>query len=226
EPWNQRAIIDQVGFTAATSQDVWPGHPEKVLGSTAEFVRTCPNTARAMIMAVLEASRWIDASDANRSRTAHTIAAAAYVDTDFEVIRGRMLGHYEDGLGGCWIDRRRMSFFGDGAVNFPYLSDGMWFMTQHKRWGMLAEHPDYLAVVTRVNQIALYREAATQLNIPLPAGDLRASTLIDGVVWNGRAPEQYADGFAIRHRPKRRSAYLGTFPVRNSAGMATAAHQR
>jgi nitrate/nitrite transport system substrate-binding protein len=201
EPWNQRAIIDKVGFTAATSQEVWPDHPEKVLGTTAEFVQKYPNTARAMIMAVLEASRWIDASDANRIKAAETIAGEDYVNTDVEVIRARMLGQYEDGLGGRWMDGERMRFHNGGAVNFPYLSDGMWFMTQHKRWGMLKEHPDYLAVARKVNRIDLYTEAATQLKVRLPTSEMRESTLIDGVVWNGQSPEKYADGFAIRHRP-------------------------
>jgi len=61
EPWNHRAIIDGIGITAATSQDVWKDHPEKVLGTTSDFVKKYPNTARAVIMAVLEASRWIGA---------------------------------------------------------------------------------------------------------------------------------------------------------------------
>ncbi len=31
EPWNYRAIVDKVGFTAITTQKMWPDHPEKVL---------------------------------------------------------------------------------------------------------------------------------------------------------------------------------------------------
>ena len=60
EPWNNRAIYDKIGFTAATTQDIWKDHPEKVLGCTAEFAQKYPNTARALIMAVLEASKYID----------------------------------------------------------------------------------------------------------------------------------------------------------------------
>ena len=45
-------------------------------------------------------------------------------------------------------------------MNFPYLSDGMWFLTQHKRWGLLKEDPDYLAVAKQVNQIDIYKQAA------------------------------------------------------------------
>ncbi len=42
EPWNNRAIVDKIGFTAVTTQDIWVDHPEKVLGTTAEFVGKYP----------------------------------------------------------------------------------------------------------------------------------------------------------------------------------------
>jgi nitrate/nitrite transport system substrate-binding protein len=81
EPWNHRAIADGIGITAITTQDVWKDHPEKVLGTTAEFVQKNPNTARAMTAAVIEAGRWIDASLSNRRKMAETVAATAYVNT-------------------------------------------------------------------------------------------------------------------------------------------------
>jgi nitrate/nitrite transport system substrate-binding protein len=199
EPWNQRAIIDKVGFTVATSQDVWPDHPEKVLGTTAGWVAQHPNTARALTAAVLEASRWIDANDANRRETAKTIAARSYVNTDVEVIEGRILGRYEDGLGRRWDDPHSMKFFNDGAVTFPYLSDGMWFLTQHRRWGLLDADPDYLAVAQAINRIDIYRDAAAAVGgVALPDGAMRRSTLIDGVVWDGSDPAAYARGFTIK----------------------------
>src|SRR3546814_18082341 len=47
EPWNARAIIDKLGFSAATSQDIWPDHPETVLGTRLDFVQRPPNPARS-----------------------------------------------------------------------------------------------------------------------------------------------------------------------------------
>ncbi len=197
EPWNARAIHDGIGFTAATSQDVWPDHPEKVLGTTLEFVQKYPNTARAMIAALLDASKYIDTMK-NRSEVARIIAGKAYVNTDVGVIEGRMLGQYDNGIGRKWQDPNYMKFYNDGAVNYPYLSDGMWFLTQHKRWGLLKEHPDYLAVARAVNQIGLYKEAAALTKTPLPKSDMRGSRLIDGVVWDGANPKAYADGFKVK----------------------------
>jgi len=198
EPWNQRAIMDKIGVTAITTQDIWKDHPEKVLGASGEFAKNNPNTCRAVMMAVLEASRWIDASLANKMKMAETVAQKSYINTSADAINERILGRYQNGMGKSWDDPNHMKFFNDGAVNFPYLSDGMWFLTQHKRWGLLKEHPDYLAVAKQVNQIDLYKQAAGALKISVPKDVMRSSKLMDGVVWDGKDPKKYADGFKIK----------------------------
>ena len=198
EPWNHRAIMDGIGFTATTTQDIWKDHPEKVLGTTSEFVQKYPNTARAVTAAILEASRWIDESLANKTRMAETIAGKAYVNTGVDAINQRILGRYQDGLGKTWDDPNHMKFYNDGAVNFPYLSDGMWFLTQHKRWGLLKAHPDYLGVAKSINRMDVYRQAATATKTPLPKSDMRSHKLVDGVVWDGKDPARYADGFKLK----------------------------
>jgi len=198
EPWNHRAIIDGIGVTAVTTQDIWRDHPEKVLGTTAEFARKHPNTCRAVIAAVLEAGRWIDAGLQNKSKMAEVIADKAYVNTSVDAINQRILGRYQNGLGRTWDDANHMKFFNDGAVNFPYLSDGMWFLTQHKRWGLLKDHPDYLAVARQVNQLDLYRQGAAAAKVSLPRSEMRTARLIDGVTWDGKDPARYADGFKVR----------------------------
>lgn len=198
EPWNNRAIMDKIGFTAVTTQDIWVDHPEKVLGTTAEFVSRHPNTARAMTAAVLEAGRWIDSSLANRRKTAEVVAQKSYVNTDMDVILERMLGRYQNGLGKTWDDKNHMKFFNDGAVNFPYLSDGMWFLTQHRRWGLLKDDPDYPAVARAINRIDLYKQAAAAAKVELPKSEMRSSKFMDGIVWDGKDPKKYAASFKVR----------------------------
>ena len=198
EPWNNRAIVDKIGFTANTTQDIWKDHPEKVLGCSAEFVQKHPNTARAMTAAVIEAGRWIDASLSNRQKTADIVADRSYVNTDKEVIVARMLGRYDNGIGRAWDDKDYMKFYNDGHVTFPYLSDGMWFMTQHRRWGLLKQDPDYLAVAKQVNRIDIYKDAAAATKTPLPKDPMRTAKLIDGVVWDGKDPKRYAGSFKIK----------------------------
>jgi nitrate/nitrite transport system substrate-binding protein len=195
EPWNARAIFDNIGFTAITTQDIWKDHPEKTLGTRLEFVKKYPNTAHAMTAAVLEASKYIDTM-ANRPKVAQIIAQKAYVNTEVSVIEGRIKGEYDNGIGRKWKDQNYMKFYNDGKVNFPYLSDGMWFLTQHRRWGLLKEDIDYLAVAKQVNQIELYKQAAAAAKVPLHP-EMRTSKLVDGVVWDGKNPKAYASGFKV-----------------------------
>lgn len=198
EPWGHRAIADGIGITATTTQDIWPDHPEKVLGTTAEFAKKYPNTARAVTAAILDASKWIDAGLQNKMKMAETIADKAYVNTSVDVINQRILGRYQNGLGKTWDDKNHMKFYADGNATFPYLSDGMWFLTQHKRWGLLKDHPDYLNVAKQINHIDIYKQAATASKTPVPKDVLRSSKFMDGVVWDGKDPKKYADSFKVK----------------------------
>ncbi len=198
EPWNHRAIADGVGFSVATSQDIWKDHPEKILGTTADFAKKNPNTCRAVIAAILEASKWIDASLSNKNKMVDTIASAGFVNTSRDVIIDRILGRYQNGLGKTWDDPNHMKFFNDGAVNYPYLSDGMWFLTQHRRWGLLKSEPDYLATAKQVNQIDLYKQGAAAAGVSIPKNSMRTSKMIDGVTWDASNPAAYAASFKVR----------------------------
>ncbi len=147
---------------------------------------------------MLEAGKWIDAGLSNKNKMADTIAQQAYVNTSRDVIIDRILGRYQNGLGKTWDDANHMKFFDDGAANFPYLSDGTWFMTQHRRWGLLKEDPDYLAIARKVNQIEIYKQAASAAKVSLPKSESRSSKMLDGVVWDGSNPKQYAASFKVK----------------------------
>jgi nitrate/nitrite transport system substrate-binding protein len=197
EPWGASAVEQNLGFTLATTQAIWPDHPEKVLGCSRTFVEQYPNTARALVMAVLEASRFIEQNLDNQRSTAQLVSGAEYVDAPIEAIESRLLGKYVDGLGNHWHDQHAVRFYNNGEVNLPYLSDGMWFMTQFRRWGLLREDPDYLAVASQVQQLGLYRQAAEALGVPVPHSAMRSSQLIDGKVWDGSDPQAYAHSFKL-----------------------------
>ena len=197
EPWCASAVKQNQGFTLATTQAIWPNHPEKVLGCTQAFVDEYPNTARVLVMGVLEASRFIEQTTENRRSTAQLLSGCDYLDAPLDCIEPRLLGAYEDGLGNQWQDPHALRFFAGGAVNLPYLCDGMWFMTQFRRWGLLREDPDYLGVARQVQQLALYRQAAAALGLTDNGQDMRSSQLIDGKIWDGSDPAGYARSFRL-----------------------------
>ncbi|SEL62614.1 nitrate/nitrite transport system substrate-binding protein [Atopomonas hussainii] len=201
EPWGAQAISTGAGFTLITSQQIWPDHPEKVLSTRADFIAQYPNTARALMRAVLEASQFIELSQQNREDTAALISGRDYVNAPTDSIAARFLGRYEDGLGFAWQDAHAMRFFAGGQVNVPYLSDASWFLSQFRRWGLLEADLDYAAVVNQVQQLALYREVAQSLGIPSPSAANRHSLLCDAQPWDGTDPEAYAQAFSVGMKP-------------------------
>ena len=195
---NYRLASNGSGVTAQTTQDIWQDPLEKVLATTGDFAKKNPNICRAVTAAILEASRWIDAGLQNKNKMPETIADKSYVNTSVDAINQCIWGRYQNGMGKTWDDPNFMKFFSDGAVNFPCLSEGMGFLTQHKRWGLLKDHPNDLAVARQINQIDLYKQAAAASKTPVPKDLMRTSKLIDGVVWDGKDPKKYADSFAIK----------------------------
>src|SRR5262252_2192211 len=69
EPWNNRAILDGIGFTAITTQQMWRDHPEKVCAFTEEFAMKNPKTVKAVLKALHLASVHLDRLE-NRARAA------------------------------------------------------------------------------------------------------------------------------------------------------------
>lgn len=63
---------------------------------------------------------------------------------------------------------------------------------------MLKDHPDYLAVAQQINRIELYKQGAAAAKVSVPKDAMRSSKLMDGVVWDGKNPKQYADGFKVK----------------------------
>ncbi|TDJ76261.1 nitrate ABC transporter substrate-binding protein [Pseudomonas putida] len=209
EPWSADAVAKGQGFTLTTSQSIWPDHPEKVLGCARAFVEQYPNSARALIKAILAASRFIEQGADNRRSTAQLLSGSAYLDTAPANIEPRLLGDYHDGLGNHWHDPHGLRVFDQGRANLPYLSDGMWFMTQFRRWGLLRDDPDYLAVARKVQQLALYRDAASAMGVPCHEASMRSSLLIDGIRWDGSDPHGYARSFRLHALGEAPSARVG-----------------
>lgn len=197
EPWHAVAQARKVGQTVVSSSEIWPDHPEKVLACRRDFAALYPNAARALIKTVLEACRWLEVP-ANRQQAAGWLATEGITGAPVDLIAPRLLGDY--GSAALRQPPRPLRFFAGGEVNFPYLSDGLWFLSQYRRWGMLRREADLAAIAAAVNQTALYAEAAGALGVDLPPSVMRHSVLIGGLRWDGGDAEAYARSFAIAAR--------------------------
>jgi nitrate/nitrite transport system substrate-binding protein len=213
EPWNQQAVFKGIGVPVITDYDMWKNNPEKVFGINKEFAEENPNTTIALTKALIRAAIWLDENDnANREEAVEMLSRSEYVGADAEVIANSMTGFFEFEKG----DRRPAPdfnvFFRYNAT-YPFYSDAIWYLTQMRRWGQIAEpksdewfmetakdvyRPDiYLAAAKLLVDEGMANEAdfpfdSDGFKAPTPAADI-----IDGIGYDGRTPNAYLDSLPI-----------------------------
>ena len=142
-----------------TTQDIWKDHP-KVLGTTATSSRSTP-TPRAVIAGRSAGSQPLDRRrPVNQAEDRRDVADKSYVNTGVDAINQRILGRYQNGLGRTWDDPAPHEVLRRRRGQLPVPQDGMWFLTQHKRWGLLKTTPTTWAVARQINQIDSTSRAA------------------------------------------------------------------
>jgi two-component system, oxyanion-binding sensor len=190
EPWNAAAEARGVGRTIAYSSEIWPDHPEKVLTCRRDFASRYPQTTQALVQTLLEACRWLD-GPGHRGDIARWLVRPEYIGIDESLIAQRL------GSDLLSPDRLPVRFFENGTVNYPRRDEGVWFLTQYERWGMIGHRNNYRDIAAAINQTELYRAAAKNVDVPIPAETV-SQLLIDGRVWDGSNPDAYAQSFDIR----------------------------
>jgi nitrate/nitrite transport system substrate-binding protein len=195
EPWNARAIADDIGYTSLNTQDIWKDHPEKACAFMAEFAERNPKTVKAVLKALHEASLWLDKLE-NRPEQAEIVSRATYINCPKELILSRMLGDYDFGDGRKKKDPNYMIFH-DRGCNYPQAKYAIWFVSQYRRWGMLDEAPDYSGISKQVMRGDIYEEAMKEIGYAHGGPNWDPEKLFDGVVFDPKKPEEYARSFAV-----------------------------
>jgi len=211
EPWNQQAVVKGIGVPVVTDYEIWKNNPEKVFGVTAEWAAANPHTHVALIKALIRAAMWLDANgNANREAAVTMLAKPDYVGADRAVIAASMTGTFEYERG----DKRPVpdfNVFFRYFATYPFYSDAVWYLTQMRRWGQIAERKDdawYDATARSVYKPDIYSEAARQLvaegkakqdDFPWTSDGYRAPTsdFIDGVTFDAHKPNAYIDSLKI-----------------------------
>lgn len=213
EPWNQQAVFKGIGVPVITDYEIWKNNPEKVFGLTKEFTEKYPNTTARLVKALIRAGEWLDADDnANREEAVKILAKSEYVGADVDVIANSMTGTFEYEKG----DKREVPdfnvFFRYNAT-YPYYSDAVWYLTQMRRWGQIAEAKDdawYVETAKSVYRPDIYAIAAKAL---IEEGKMKAEDFpdfekesgykpatdefIDGISYDGTKPNEYLEKFSI-----------------------------
>ena len=201
EPWNEQLVNQGIGFTAATTGELWKGHPEKALGLRADWIEKNPNAAKALLMAVMEAQQWCESMD-NKAEMADILGKRQWFNVPTKDVLGRLKGDINYGNGReIKATDLYMKFWKDGA-SYPFKSHDTWFMTENIRWGNLPANTDIKALVNQVNREDIWREAAKDLGVAaadIPASSSRGKeTFFDGKVFDPENPSAYLDSLSIK----------------------------
>ncbi len=197
EPWHARALADNIGYTAITSQEIWADHPEKVLAITEAFASANPRSVIAALKAIHQASTWLD-DPANIAEAAQILSGPDFLNCTSEWISSRLGGTLHYGDGRTAETSTPMTFARRGA-NRPRPGHAIWFLTQLRRWGLHYGAPDYQGIASRVMRPEFHAATLADLGVidPSPAEDIE--TLFDGKPFDPSMPEEYARSFTLHN---------------------------
>jgi nitrate/nitrite transport system substrate-binding protein len=191
DPYNQRAVFDQVGFIHILSKEIWDGHPCCAFGASDEFIAQNPNTFSALFRAIIGASL-IASSFTDRTEIAKKIAPAAYLDQPLEVVTQALTGTFPDGLGGNHSIPDRVIF-----NPVPWHSMAVWMLTQMKRWGYIKGEVNYAEIAEKVFRLTDAKKQMTQAGWRPPDGAYRKYTIM-GKSFDPAKPVEYLRSFPIQ----------------------------
>ncbi len=215
EPWNQQAVFKGIGVPVITDYEIWKNNPEKVFGVTEAWANKYPDTHIAVVKAMIRAGMWLDADEGkNRQEASKILSRPEYVGANYEVIANSMTGTYEYEKG----DKRPLpdfNVFYRYFATYPYYGDAVWYLTQMRRWGQIAEYqPDewYHEMAKKVYRPDIYRKAAEELikegkmeakDLPTTDGyDAPRGEFIDGIAFDPKKPNEYLGQFKIGLKDK------------------------
>ena len=184
EPWNSRAIQENAGFIVATDLDIWPNHPEKVLGVREDWAKQYPNTHLALVKALLEACQFCQISD-NRDQVLDVICQPKYLNFAPILVRPGFAGPLRTGKGNSLYLKDFNQFLVD---NMPRIDEQTWILAQMARWGIAPFPRNYQEILDRVVQTDVYRQAADDLDFAIPPTSMAPITFIDGTTFDPTAP--------------------------------------
>jgi nitrate/nitrite transport system substrate-binding protein len=190
DPFNQRAVYEEIGFLHLLTKDLWEGHPCCAFGTSAEFIQKNPNTFAALYRAVLTASAMARKPE-NRELIAKVIAPAQYLNQPEAVLTQVLTGKFADGLGNIKTVPNRADF-----DPIPWQSMAVWMLTQMKRWGYVKGEVNYKQIAEKVFLLTDAKRHMKAMGQATPEGSYPKFTIM-GKVFDPAKPDDYLKSFAI-----------------------------
>jgi nitrate/nitrite transport system substrate-binding protein len=190
DPFNQRAVYDEVGFIHILSKEIWDGHPCCAFGVSDEFIKQNPNTFAALYRAVLGSS-FMASQPKDRDLIAKVIAPAQYLNQPEAVLQQVLTGKFADGLGNIRNVPDRANF-----DPVPWQSMAVWMLTQMKRWGYVKGDVNYRQIAEKVFMLTDAKKQMSLAGFRPPEGAYKKFKVM-GKEFDPAKPDDYVKSFAI-----------------------------
>ncbi len=201
EPWHGQLVNQGIGYTALTTDESWPLHPDKSFAMRAEWVNRNPNATRALLMAIFEAQQWCDKTE-NKHSLAEIVGKRQWFNVPVSDIVGRLRGEFDYGFGKTATNTKQIMKFWQDHASFPWQSHDAYMLYENMRWGKIEAAMDVKALIAKVSRVDLWRDAAKALGVPadqIPSSNSRGKeTFFDGKVFDPENPNAYLKSLAIK----------------------------
>lgn len=192
DPFNQRAVYENIGFIHLLTKDIWDGHPCCAFACSQRFARDMPNTYAALFRAIVDATHY-SSDPANRAEIAKAISPRNYLNQPEVVVRQVLTGRYVDGVEETIHNvPDRIDF-----DPFPWHSMAVWILTQMKRWGYVEGDIDYQRIAEQVYLASDTANVMRELGYEPPDKTYKTHVIM-GKPFDYSKPEEYVDSFAIK----------------------------
>jgi nitrate/nitrite transport system substrate-binding protein len=193
DPFNQRAVFDEVGFIHILSKEIWDGHPCCAFGVRDDFVAQNPGSFAALFRAIINSSLMVSVST-DRAEIAKQISPPAFLNQPEEVVTQVLTGRFPDGLGNVRTVPDRAMF-----DPVPWQSMAVWMLTQMKRWGLVKGDVNYADIANKVFMLTEAKQQMQLIGWQAPEGAYRRVRIM-GKIFDASRPDDYIKGFAIPAR--------------------------
>ena len=190
DPFNQRAVYDEVGFIHILSKEIWDGHPCCAFGVSDAFIQQNPNTFAALYRSVLTAS-FMASQAKDRELIARVIAPTQYLNQPEAVLMQVLTGKFADGLGNIKNVPDRANF-----DPIPWQSMAVWMLTQMKRWGYIKGDVNYKQIAEKVFLLTEAKKQMALVGFKPPEGAYKKFKVM-GKEFDPAKPDDYVKSFAI-----------------------------
>jgi nitrate/nitrite transport system substrate-binding protein len=225
ESLQQQLIKEKLGFSSYVNRDIWQGHPDKILTTTAAWAKQNPIATKAVIASVLAACQFCDLERLRKEEEKTPITLAQQLvkpeylpGADAKSIKAVLTGNYQyeaidpkkpitvpmpDFNVFHYVDKTNYLSEPNHA-NFLWKSHAVWVLTQMVRWSQLnlAEYPKNADdIINAAYGLDAYKEVAKAvgLNLPKEASRKESETaFIDKMTFDPGQPVNYINGFDLR----------------------------